>query len=417
LNILGRSLAWLRGPEQRMAGELGNTNIPFPYSGWFSYAGEPVTITSAAGLPAVTAAVRLISESVGTLPLHVYNRSGEERTRAESSWQWRLLHERPNEDQSSFDFLTGIAGDIEWHGNHYSQKVRGFSEGKLEALLPLDPATVSPKRDKDTGEKIFKVKTRDGVQEYDKRDILHVRGFTFNSSDLVGLSPIQVARHALGNALALQRFQGEHFENGAPPGDVIKAPQTVTEEQAQRWISLWEARHKGAGNRGKTAILGGGFELEDRMAFSFVDAQFIEAMEFGIEDVERIFGLPPGELSSGVDDSSNINPEQRALRLLTFTLLPRLRRIERAMAADLDLFPRPGPQLFPEFLTDGFARADLQTRYTAYKDARQGSWITANEIRRRENLPPKEGGDEIQVTPVGGAPNEMPSESDEDEEE
>lgn len=404
MRLWPRSFRRPRKVEER-AVEFGSSAIPVYGSNWLSYAGEVVSIGNAAGLPAIWAAIRLVSETIGAMPMLVYSKAGDTRERANGAWQWDLLHERPYPDGSAFDFFAGVCADIEGFGNHYSQKAK--SRGRVEALLPIDPQIVDVER-ADDGSKVFKVRTREGIREFDSSEILHVRGFTLRAQDLMGLSPIAVCRQAIGNALSLQKMEGKHADHGARPGVALKFPQNVTQEQADRWIQLWDSRHRGLDNFGKTGVLGGGAELVD-YPISLKDADFIAAMRFSVEDVERIFGLPPGELS-GVSGDEQVSAEQRGLQLLTFSLLPRLRRIERALAADPDLFP--SSNLFPEFLTDALLRADIQTRYAAYKDARQAGWMTANEIRELENRAPRPEGDVMQETPVGGAPNDQPPSAD-----
>jgi HK97 family phage portal protein len=253
-------------------------------------------------------------------------------------------------------------------------------------------------RDRATGEKRFDVWTDGRVSRgLTAAEILHVRGPTW-AGGLVGMNPIQVHRHALGNAVAMEEFAGRFFRNDARPGVVIEFPQGVTEGQAKAWARAWDAAHAGLDNKHRTGIVGGGASVTT-LPVSLEDAQFIEGQRYGVADVARIFRIPKSWLEEGdIGDTA-----QEVERVTKFSLLPRFRRIERALAADADLFGQPDP--YPEFLADALLRPDTERRYRAYKDARQGSWVTANEIRELENLPPIEGGDEIQQTPVGGYPN------------
>jgi HK97 family phage portal protein len=379
--------------------EFGSSVIPPPYGGFISHAGQVVTIDSAGGLPAVSSAIIRLAELIASLPLIVYTGEGGERRRARESWQWRLLHDSPNLDCSPFDFVFDVVACVESHGNAYVQKIK--ARGRVEELRVLDPALVVCRRDRTTGEKLFEVQATTGRLTLSTAEILHVRGPTLKGGH-VGLSPVQLHRNAIGNALAREEFSGRFIANDARPGVALKFPQTVNTEQAKSWAEAWNESHAGPRNARKTGVLGGGADIQ-LFPVSLEDAQFVETMRYGIAEVARMFRIPRSLLEEGELGQTSNEVE----RVAKFSLLPRFRRIERAFAADPDLFA--GSDLFPEFLADGLLRPDTVTKYRGYKDARQGGWVTANEVRGWENLPPLDGGDELQVTPVGGAPNEEPA--------
>jgi len=380
--------------------------IPRPW-GAAAASGEPVTLASAAGLPAVVAAIRLISETIGSLPCIIYQGRGPERDRVHGSWQWRLLHDAPNLDQSSFDFFADVAASVEATGNAYIQKAK--SRRRVEALIPLDPSIVTVERDRGTGEKTFRVWLESRQMELTSADVIHVRGFTLNGGD-VGISPIGLCRNALGAALAQDNFQSRFYLNDARPGIVIRFPQGVTAQQAAQWKDEWAADHGGTLNSHKPGVLGGGADITT-IPISLEDVQFIEGQRFSVEQIARIFRVPASMLGEGAGDPRGASATNEIEEFAKFSLSPRLRRIELALKSDPDLFQG---DMYPEFLAESILRAATEARYSAYLQARQAGWLSMNEIRELENYPPVDGGDVIQETPVGGAPNLQPAPQAED---
>lgn len=396
------------GSEQRASGEWGSSAIPLPGmgatgGGFYAYTGRYVSPETASGLAAVGAAVRLISETIGSLPLLVYRGDGADRSRAIGDWQYNLLHNRPNLEQSAMEFWCDVSACLEFTGNAYIQKLKTGS--RVQELQVIDPYGVRVYRDKDSGEKRFDV-TVDGKTYGDlgTSDILHVRGFTLRGG-LQGVSPISEHRQALGVALAAEEFAGRSYANDATPGLAITVPGNLGRQQAQEMLGVWNSTHQGLHNAARPAVLTNGASLE-RLGMTLADAELVNSRRYGVEEVARIFRIPPAML--GVPNAgTNQSAEEESLRFVRYGLMPRLRRIEMALRADDDLFPDTSP-LEPEWLVDGLLRADTQTRYDAYVKARQAGWLSANEIRALENYPPITGGDEVQMTPVGGAPNATP---------
>lgn len=379
--------------------EWGSSAIPLPGMGYFSLTNRVISPDTATGLPAVTAAIRLVAESIASMPLMVYEGSGPTRGRASTSEQYRLLHDAPNADQSPFDFISDVVTALEGFGNAYVQKVK--RNGTVVELVPLDPEAVYVYRDKDTRERRYDVMV-DGkrVQGLTPGDILHVRGMTMRGG-LLGMSPIQVHRNALGNAIAISDFVSRYFANDASPGLAIKIPGTITSQQAKSILEVWQSTHGGVMNSHRPAVLASGAEL-DKVPVNLEDALVIEAQQYNVREVARIFNVPPSLL--GAEGAATAaSAAEEADRFIRFSLGPRLRRIELALRADPDLFG--GTDLFPEFLADALLRPDTATRYQAYLLGKQAGWLSTNEIRELENRPPVEGGDQVQITPVGGAPN------------
>lgn len=370
------------------------------FSGWDTWSGTNVNRNTIGGLPAATAAIRLISETVGMIPLLVYSGDAVDRERARRTWQWRILHDQPNEDQSPFDFKQDLSSSIETSGNAYIWKMK--VRRQVEQAFVLDPAIVKVKRV--GGRKIFEVTVNGETQVFTPSQILHVRGWTIQAGADEGLSPISYHRHALGSALAINEFEGRFFRNNASPGGGIEVPGDVDAETLNMYRQQWEENHAGLGNAHRPAVFKNGAKWTP-IGLSLEDAQFIQSKEFSVEEVSRIFRISaPGLLSMVGKNVVNETAAEDFERFLKIDLAPRLSRIEQAFMSDRDFF-EPGGEVFPEFLADAILRPDIKTRYEAYRLARQGGWLTPNEMRAKENLPPVEGGDEIQETPVGGAPN------------
>jgi len=389
------------GVEVR-AGEFGSSAIPWPTGAAVSWSGLNVTADSAQSLPAVAAAIRLVSETIASLPLVV--RDGEERAVGTPAWQ--LLMESPASDMDPFAWMLQVAGSIETWGNAYCQIVRGGRGGRALELLPLDPSRVRVRRDPGDKRKRFDVTGDDGhtTRDLTTAEILHIPGYV-PPGHVEGMSPIALHKHSLGNGMALQSFTGRYWANDASPGMVIKVPGNLTQQQAQEVLRVWGQSHQGLHNAHRPAVLAGGADIE-RIPINLEDAAFIAQANMSVEDVARIWRLPAHML--GIGAPTGATAEQESLRFLTFSLMPRLRRIEQGVAHGLpDLFA-VGGAVRPEFDTAAMLRADTPTRTAMITAGRQGGWLSINDARRMEALPPIPEGDAVQQTPVGGAPNLQP---------
>jgi len=201
----------------------------------------------------------------------------------------------------------------------------------------------------------------------------------------------------------VQEYVGRYFQNDAAPGMVIKVPGSLSNQQARNILEVWSQNHAGLRNAHRPSVLAGGADLE-QVRVNLADTTAVDAQKFAVREVARMFNIPASLL--GADEGTSRAPEDEAAAFLKFCLGPRLRRIESALRADQDLFG--GTELYPEFKVDSLLRADTAERYTAYVAARQAGWLSANEIRQLENYPAVDGGDNVQQTPVGGAPNPTP---------
>jgi len=395
--------ATANGDRELRFAEFGTSAVPSPVSRVAGSLGMNVTSAQAIGLPAVIACIRLVAETIGAMPLKIY--SGPNREQAKDSTQYRLLHDRPNADQTGFDFVCDIAASIEGFGNAYIHKIR--SRGQVVELRCVPASMVRVHQDPDSGTLLYDIRLPNGeLKGLTRADVLHIRGFSA-AGRLVAPSPVEQHRETLGTTIALTRFHNAFFSNDARPGVVLKMPNTMTKEQARETADLWDDQHAGAGSAHRTAVLGGGADVVT-LPISLVDAEFIASQRFGMEQIARIFNVPTDLISPPTQRS--LSSDEVAEHFLKFHLAPRLRRIEQAFQADQQLFGPKAGDMRVEFLADAILRPSTSARYEAYLKGRQAGWMSANQIRELENMPrvDQPGADDLQATPVGGAPNLQP---------
>lgn len=393
--------------EQRSLGWQDNSKPPswneMSFGG--GYSPMPVTVESAYGLPAVAAAIRLVAETIASLPLVVYDGFDADKRRATDSWQYGLLHELPGlGDFTPFDFIADVSACVEASGNAFIQKVK--AAGQIIALIVIDPARVEVKREQ--GEKFFLVRNSQGRQErHTVSGILHVRGFTMTGSDY-GLSPIAVHRRKLGAVMARDEFEGRFFGQGMHMGVAVQFPEKVSEDDQKNFLRRWIRNHSGLGNAHLPVMLTEGATLE-KLGMNLADAQYVESEKLNLVQVANIFRLPPSWL--GAEPPRNTTSEQELLRLY-MSILPRLRRIELAFRSDADLFP--DRSLYCEFETNELVRTDAKTAAEVEHMRVQDGTLLVDEARAARGMgplppipddPTQEPGMVPQLTPVGGAAN------------
>ena len=405
LKALGEALTeqrdWLSEQWSAVEGALSQR------APWASIAGPFVDTSSTIGLSTAAAALQLVSSTIGMMPLKVYRGEKPEVVEARSAWQWVRLTEAPNDDQSAYDFWQDAAASIELYGNAYIWKALARrpiqDEGDLQLFL-IDPANIMLKRD-DQGRKYYELRRRGRTERVAPSQILHIRGWAVSPGADLGVSLITLHRETIGGALAAREFSNQFYRNGASMPGWIVTPGTPKQEDLDRFADEFAQRHSGLANSHRPGILGNGATYVPT-GFSMRDAQYIETQRFSAEEICRICRVTPGMLGIVPGNSGQSpSPENDFDRFLQADLGPRLRRIEMAVRRDPDLFPTGG-NLFPEFLTAAVLRPSLQARAATYVDLIQAGIMTQDEARALENLAPKGGpADELQQTPVGGAPN------------
>lgn len=354
-------------------------------------AGITVTPESAMRLSTVSACVRLISESIASLPLHVYQRTGPAtRRKVTDSPVYRLLHDEPNAIMTAFVFRETLAAHVLVWGNAYALILRNRS-GQPTELLPVHPNTVRVMKSPASGELVYEL-TMDGKTfRVNQADILHIPGLAFDG--ISGMSPIKYAAQSIGLAIAAERYGAAFFGNGSIPAGVLEIAGALPADKQRELAAAWSAAYGGAGNGGKTAVLVNGAKFS-RVSISPNEAQFLETRKLQVSEIARWYRVPP-HMIGDLERATFSNIEHQALEFVTHTLRPWLVRFEQEI--NRKLFPsstdgRPN-DTYAEFNVDGLLRGDIKARGDYYVRGRQWGWLSANDIRAKENMEPIDGGD------------------------
>jgi len=377
-------------PQNRTAG----SSYAFHTGGTTS--GKNVTERTAMQMTAVYASVRILAEAIGGLPLHLYrytDNGGKEK--ALSHPLYHLLHDEPNPEMSSFVFRETLMTHLLLWGNAYAQIIRN-GKNEVVALYPLMPNKMSVDRD-ENGRLYYTyyrgpdeaIKNKDFAVTLQPSDVLHIPGLGFDG--LVGYSPIAMAKNAIGMAIACEEYGAKFFANGAAPGGVLEHPGTIKDPQRVR--ESWQSTFGGSGNANKIAVLEEGMKYTP-IGISPEQAQFLETRKFQINEIARIFRVPP-HMVGDLEKSSFSNIEQQSLEFVKYTLDPWVIRWEQSIQRAL-LSHDEKAVYFVKFNVEGLLRGDYQSRMNGYAIGRQNGWMSANDIRELENLdriPAEDGGD------------------------
>ena len=359
--------------------------------------GKPVNETTAMQMTAVYSCVRILSETVAGLPLNVYryNDSGG-KEKAFKHPLYRLLHDEPNPEMTSFAFRETLMSHLLLWGNAYAQIIRN-ARGEVIALYPLMPNKMTVDRDQSgrlfysyqRGAEDPKTLGSDSRVYLAPTDVLHIPGLGFDG--LIGYSPIAMAKNAIGLAIATEEYGAKFFANGAAPSGVLEHPGTI--KDPIRVKESWNSAYQGSANSHKIAVLEEGMKYTP-IGIAPEQAQFLETRKFQINEIARIFRVPPHMLAD-LEKSSFSNIEQQSLEFVKYTLDPWVVRWEQSMCRVL-FSESEKPDYFIRFNVDGLLRGDYASRMSGYATARQNGWMSANDIRELENLDriaPELGGD------------------------
>ena len=361
-----------------------------------STSGKVVTERTAMQMTAVYSCVRILAEAVAGLPLHFYKYAEDgSKEKAINNPLYYLLHDEPNPEMTSFIFRETLMTHLLLWGNAYSQIIRN-GKGEVVALYPLMPNKMTVQRD-DKGEiyYIYSKSSEEGKPDeagyvyLRKEDVLHIPGLGFDG--LVGYSPIAMAKNAIGLAIATEEYGSKFFANGAAPSGVLEHPGTIKDPKKVR--EAWLSQFGGSSNSGKVAVLEEGMKYTP-ISISPEQAQFLETRKFQINEISRIFRIPP-HMIGDLEKSSFSNIEQQSLEFVKYTLDPWIIRWEQSLNKAL-LSKEEKNKCFFKFNVEGLLRGDYQSRMQGYAVGRQNGWLSANDIRSLENLdkiPAEEGGD------------------------
>ena len=376
-------------PQDRTAG----SSYTFFMGG--TTAGKIVTERSAMQMTAVYSCVRILAEAIAGLPLHLYRYTDEgSKEKALDHPLYLLLHDEPNPEMSSFVFRETLMTHLLLWGNAYAQIIRN-GKGEVVALYPLMPNKMTVDRDPEghlyyqynrNSDEAIKPSQTVLLQP---RDVLHIPGLGFDG--LVGYSPIAMAKNAIGLAIATEEYGAKFFANGAAPSGVLEHPGTIKDPQRVR--DAWQSQFGGSSNSGKVAVLEEGMKYTP-ISIAPEQAQFLETRKFQINEIARIFRVPP-HMVGDLEKSSFSNIEQQSLEFVKYTLDPWVIRWEQSLQRAL-IRQDEKARYFVKFNLEGLLRGDYQSRMTGYATARQNGWMSANDIRELENLdriPAEDGGD------------------------
>lgn len=359
--------------------------------------GKPVNETTAMQTTAVYSCVRILAETLASLPLHVYKyKDGGGKELVHDHPLYWLLHDEPNPEMTSFVFRETLMSHLLIWGNAYAQVIRDGA-GRVMALYPLLPNKMQVERDargelyyiysKDTDENPMIKKYGEIILKKD--EVLHIPGLGFDG--LIGYSPIAMAKNAVGMTLACEEYGASFFANGANPGGVLEHPGILKDPAKVR--ESWNAVYRGANNAHKVAVLEEGMKYQ-QIGIPPEEAQFLETRKFQLNEIARLYRIPP-HMIGDLDKSSFSNIEQQSLEFVKYTLQPWLVRWEQSLQSSL-LLPGEKGTYFIKLNVDGLLRGDYQSRMNGYATGRQNGWFSTNDIREMENLnpiPAEEGGD------------------------
>ena len=353
-----------------------------------SGSGKSVTVQSAIQLSTVYACVRVISETIASLPLGIYETVNDGNEKATDHPLYRLLHDEPNSEMTSFVFREVMLAHLLLYGNSYSQIIRS-GKNQVIGLYPLLPDHMDVDRDS-KGNLTYTYTTSDGKTVSIKpRDVLHIPGLGFDG--VMGYSPIALEKNAIGLGIASEEYGSKFFSNGARPSGILTHPNTVKNPKALR--ESWNSAYGGSSNSNRVAILEEGMKFEP-IAIPNNEAQFLETRKFQVDEICRIFRVPP-HLVGDLEHATFSNIEHQSIDFAVHTIRPWLVRIEQAMNRAL-LSEQEKGRFFVQFNIDGLMRGDYKSRMEGYAIGRQNGWLSANDIRALENqnpIPADQGGD------------------------
>ena len=365
---------------------LGVNGWPVPISA------SAVTPATAQGVSAVYACVQAISETTASLPLILFKRNGDDRERASDHPLYRVLHDQANPEQTALEAREYMQACVLLRGNAFARIVRGW-DGQVRELWPLNPDNVTVQR---TSSGLVYDYTKDGVlTRLLAHEVLHLR-HRLGDDGVMGVSPIAAARVVVELAQAENEHGRNTFTNGAKLLGVLKFPGRLKPEQRQAIATSWSSQHAGGSNSGRTAILEEGVDFQ-ALSMTLEDATWIEARQFSVEEVARLFRVPPtviGDLRNG----NYSNSVEMARQFVTQTLRRHLVAWEQAIAAKC-LTDAGRRMYFAEHQVEGLLRGDSANRAAFYSSGIADGWLKRSEVRKLENLVAIEGIDDATSAP------------------
>jgi HK97 family phage portal protein len=375
-----------------------------------------ITPDTAMRTSAVLACVRVLAETIAGLPLHLYRRGDDDKEKAKDLPLYRVLHSRPNSWQTKFEFVEQLVTHLCLYGNAYAYLNPG-ERAQVESLILLSPSGMEVKQDKKTYELTYAYREPGTSKQLIYRDdqIMHVRWLSVDG--IVGTVPIELGKDAIALARALEQHGSRFWNNNAMPGVVLRTDQALPREVREQLREQWDSAHRGPSKAGRTAVMSHGLHA-DTLGASLESNQYAELRTQALLEICRVFNMPPHKVQElGRATWGNIEAEN--ISFVQTTILPWLKRIEGAIGRDL--LPE-SEEYFAEFTVEGLLRGDTMTRYNAYQIGISNGWLTADEIRKMENLgpmperedPPRPEPPPAPAPPPEDTEDDTPDESDDD---
>ena len=387
MGLFSRKKKENRSIDQKTADFIKGVDLD---TGQQSNSGVDVDEESALKISTVYACVKVISETIASLPLNLLKElTNGDAEKAKQHPLYTILKDVPNSEMSSFTFREMLMTNLLLWGNAYAL-IKRNKNGEITELYPLKSKNMVVERDMTTNAIKYTYTNNRGITKtYSPKQIFHIPAFSFDG--IIGVSPITYAREAMGLALATEEFGARFFGNGARPGGVLEHPGVLKDPEKLR--ESWNKVYQGTANSHKVAVLEEGMKYHE-IGMSPEDSQFLQTRSFQIAEICRIFRVPPhmvGDLSR----STFSNIEHQSIDFVVHTIRPWLVRWEQAITRAL-LSEEERTIYYAKFNVDGLMRGDFVTRMNGYAIARQNGWMSANEIRALENMnkiPADQGGD------------------------
>ena len=353
-----------------------------------SVSGKSVNARSAIQVSTVYACVRVIAETVASLPFAVFEVDKSGSQKALDHPLYRILHDEPNPEMTSFVWREAMLTHLLLWGNSYSQILRA-GRGNIVGIYPLLPDRMEVDRD-DKGKLTYTYSTTNGqTVRLRPEDVLHIPGLGFDG--IMGYSPIAVERNAVGLSIAAEEFGSKFFSNGATPSGILTHPNTVKNPKALR--ESWMEAYGGSSNSNRVAILEEGMSFT-RISMPNNEAQFLETRKFQVSEICRIYRVPP-HMIADLEHATFSNIEHQSIDFAVHCIRPWLVRIEQSINRALFTDKEKG-RFYCQFNLDGLMRGSYKERMEGYAIGRQNGFLSSNDIRSLENMnpiPKEDGGD------------------------
>lgn len=392
------------------------TNLPALYNetGWSEYLsgkGYPLSANTAMKVAAVIRCVDVVSKTMASLPLNLYQVTANGRQKAVTHSLNKLLYRLPNPTTTSYEFWHMYIANLMLTRGAYAKIVRDRN-GFVKEIWNIPTANVSKFFNTETGRRYINVSHPKGRTEtLFEGEFMYTPGLRF-SSDIDPENPILIAADVLGLTMALNGYAKDFFESGSNMGGFVEYPGTLDEESYQRFKESWNSTYSGVVNQHKIAFLEEGFKF-NQLGRNPNESQALESRKFQVTEICRIMGVPPHKVFD-LDRATFSNIEQQNIEYVQESITPMCVRIEQTIFKDL-LTSREQETFYAKFNVNGLLRGDLAARTTYYHNARQDGWMNANEIRELEEMntiPAEEGGDVYAVNgnliPLTAVPMNLP---------